>query len=180
MLIRAYNDYDDASVALWVERYNTRYGTEPLATDTQPDLTTIDRAVAGALETLATQADTGLRAASEPADRTHWRRELNAANKALALFLAGTRPTSTPDGDYLIASATQAGTVYRVGSLGCSCPAGIAGSSCWHASLITAWQMGYDTVELVDDAGDDEPPNCPRRSTWDAASRAARALLMVA
>lgn len=181
MLIRAYNDYDEASVALWVERYNTRYGTEPLATDSQPDLTTIEAAVAGALETLATQADQGLRAATESADRTHWRRELNAANKALALFLAGTRPTSTPDGDYLISSATSAGTVYRIGSLGCSCPAGVGGKTCWHASLITAWQMGYDTVELVDDyAGDDLPDDLPTPIDLGKRIAAARALLLVA
>lgn len=180
MLIRAYNDYDETSVALWVGRYNERWGTAPLATDAQPDLSTVERAIAGALEMLATQADTALRSATTPEDRTYARRELNAANKALALFLSGTRPQRTPDGDWLLMSATQAGTVYRVGAIGCSCPAGIAGASCWHASLITATQMGWDTVELVEDIDADEAADLPPAVELGKRLAAARALLLVA
>lgn len=184
MLIRAYNDYDEASVALWVGRYNARWGTEPTAEDqvaaSAPALTTIEAAIAGALETIATQADTALRASSEVADRAHWKRELNAANKALSFFLGGLRPQRTPGGDWLVASATQAGTVYRVSSTGCTCPAGEAGSTCWHATLITGVVMGYDTVELVDDAGDAEPVELPRPIDLGRRLAAARALLLVA
>lgn len=177
MLIRAHNDWSEASVDRWVEHYNGRWGTEPTdadrATPAEPNLPLSDAAIAAALEHLATQAEMAARAADTPEDRALGRREMNAANKALSYHLSGLRAQSTESG-WLVPSATTAATIYRVSATGCTCQAGLNGQPCWHAALVSAIGLADMMIDLADPYPTEDDDDA---STLGRRLAAARAML---
>lgn len=84
-------------------------------------------------------------------------RAANAFNKAdLQISSAGVYGALgvSFDGALLVPSREQAGTVYRVSELGCSCQAGANGKPCWHGALAEAMVIARDevAVELDEEA----------------------------
>ena len=68
---------------------------------------------------------------------------VRAFDKAIYHLLGGVRVIEDL-ADLLIPSAQGGGVVYRVGSAGCTCPHGAAGSTkgqCWHSALYEAYTV---------------------------------------
>jgi hypothetical protein len=101
-------------------------------------------------------------------ERTFWRRQLTALNKAQYHWLAGVRPQLTGDA-YLLPSASSSGLmVYRLikqgGILVCDCKAGQNGILCWHHMAINVIERAAelesrDVIE-AEISGSGNDPEC--------------------
>jgi len=118
---------------------------------TQPPLDLI----AAVLEELAGDAQRlydGSVGPEQKEERTFWRCQKNAFNKALHYFSLGVRLTSTPSGGYTVPSASDAGaTIHRCWKVGgvwcCSCD---AHSFHWHTALIAGYEVAFERQYLAE------------------------------
>lgn len=86
-------------------------------------------------------------------ERTFWRRQLTALNKAQYHYLNGVRPQLADDA-YLLPSASSSGlNVYRLTKLGgvlhCDCKAGQNGILCYHHMLINVVERAAELESLA-------------------------------
>lgn len=87
-------------------------------------------------------------------ERAYFVAQRRAYVRAQSHWLAGVRPQDTGRA-WLVPSATNAGTVYRVSRvgevLGCDCPAAENERLCWHVVLVSTVEYAMDRVDQFDD-----------------------------
>lgn len=87
-------------------------------------------------------------------ERAYFVAQRRAYVKAQSHWLAGVRPQDTGRA-WLVPSATNAGTVYRVSRAGevlsCDCPAAENERLCWHKVLVSTVEYAMDRVDQFDD-----------------------------
>jgi hypothetical protein len=120
----------------------------------------IARSIQAALEDNVIRLEGAVRTATNEQDTkaaAYWQAELNAANKALYHYTKRNpvQPVKTTIG-WLVPSAERTGVIYRVSSVGCTCPAGEKGAVCWHVALCNGHDHGIDSVEMVDTYSDND------------------------
>lgn len=78
----------------------------------------------------------------------------NALNQAAYQVSRGALAHVAADinGDLLVPSKGDAGTIYRVGEQPCTCTAGRNGKPCWHAALFEGVQTARERAGAWDDA----------------------------
>jgi len=127
-----------------------------------PPLLPADAYVIGALERLAeteAMAARAARAAKLPDDAKFFQRAANAYGRALCHFLAGVRPTRTPNG-YILPSQRPGEAPHKLtfdGDWMCSCAAGE--SMHWAKALL----IGLEVAADMQRDGDDDVPALPTR-----------------
>lgn len=139
---------DEATIALYLELLDERYGASP-----------VEQAVMGALERLATQeaaSARAARAAGESEDARFFQRAANAYTKALCYYRGGIRPEPTPHG-YTLPSQRAGEPPHLLtmdGDWVCTCAAGA--TMHWAKALVIGIEVAYDELAQHDD-GDEEP-----------------------
>jgi len=122
-----------------------------------------DAYVIGALERLAeieANAARVARIAKLPDDAKFFQRSANAYTRALCYWLAGIRPTRTPNG-YVLPSQRAGEAPHKLtmdGDWTCTCLAGA--SMHWAKALIIGLEVAQDDMATL---GDDSPPEIPAR-----------------
>lgn len=141
---------DEATIALYLDILESKFG-----------LSVVEAAIVGALERLSQQEASSARtarAAHNADEARFFQRNANAYAKALSYYLAGVRPTPTPNGWMLPSQRTgePPHLLTMDGDWTCTCLAGAMMH--WAKALIIGCEVGYDSLsDADDDAGDEEP-----------------------
>lgn len=133
-------EWTDELVAMWVAKYDAKYGSQPASELAIPAPAAI---ADDAQEQAQIAAQHGDFAGARQLDRVR----MNVLLGARLCWHAG---------DLLIASLNNPGQVYTVNSRGCSCKNGKAGrAQCWHVALYDRLlAMREHAAQLADDAAE--------------------------
>lgn len=143
---------------------------------------TFDAIVASALERLAAenaQSARTARAAGEKGDARFFQRAANSYTRALEEWTAGTRPTRTPSGGWLLPSRSggAAHLLTLDGDWMCSCAS--SDQMHWAKALIIGLEVAGDDIGRFDDCGETavSEPEPPTPAPAAASEDARRALI---
>jgi hypothetical protein len=146
------------------DRRPARNVPQPIETPPAHDTPALDRAVTAALERLAeteARAARQARTRGETKEAAYFQRAVNAYVKALGFWLAGLRPTQTPNG-WLLPSQRPGEAPHKLtldGGWICTCPSGE--HIHWASALIVGIEVGQDDLDQFGGETETPPPPEP-------------------